>query len=464
MRRTTISALLGSLFLCCILVSGASAQEQETPGASREGPAVVSALQEHRYPLALEDGELSGPGADLLLREAAAVRYLLVGETHGVAEVPGVVAALFRELQDDGYRHLAVEIGPVQAEKIGEVLAGPRPMEAYRSFVGEHWPAVPFYGWREEAELLAAAVDAGGGGDVLWGPDYDILGGRYPLHRLRELAPDSAAKAAADRVIVVADSLLASALESGDLSRVMLFSRPDTVWERLREAYRPEPGSEADGILFQLSATARINEAWTSGRRWLSNQRRAALLKHNFLRQRARAAPGARVLVKTGAYHVMRGRTPTDVLDVGNLLSELSLAEAVGAWGGAEALDGGARRRAETAGSGSFHVVLLGGPGRQRTALDPKGWSVRQVPTFLSREGFWGAPLGEAVYEDRWTLIDLRPLRPLVSGGELADVGPEMERAVFAYDAAVVLAGSTGAALLDVQGTSGASRGGSGKR
>lgn len=464
MRRSTIPALVGSVVLCCAFVSGATAQEQETPGASREGPALVSALQGHRYPLALEDGVLSGTGADLLLREAAAARYLLVGETHGVAEVPGLVAALFRELQDDGYRHLAVEIGPVQADKIGEVLAGPRPMEAYRSFVGEHWPAVPFYGWREEAELLADAVAAGGRGDVLWGLDYDILGGRYPLHRLRELAPDSAAEAAADRAIAAADSLLASALESGDLSRVMLFSQPDTVWTNLRDAYRPAPGSEADRILFQLSATARINQAWTSGRQWLSNQRRAALLKHNFLRQRARAAPGARVLVKTGAYHVMRGRTPTDVLDLGNLLSELSLAESAGAWGGAEAAARGATGEAGPTGSGSFHIVVLGGPGRQRTALDTKGWGVRQVPTFLSQEGFWGAPLGEVAYEDRWTLIDLRPLRPLVSSGELADVGSEMKRVLFAYDAAVVLAGSTAAALLDVQGTGGASAGGGGSR
>ena len=141
-----------------LLTSGPAAALQQDPGVrDTSGAALQEALRAHRHPLALEDGELTGPGADLLVREAGEARYTLVGETHGVAEAPELTAALFRALQPHGYRHLAVEIGPVQADRIGEILAGPRPMQAYRRFLRDHWPAVPFYAWESEAELLAAA-------------------------------------------------------------------------------------------------------------------------------------------------------------------------------------------------------------------------------------------------------------------------------------------------------------------
>lgn len=403
---------------------------------------LLSALEENRHALALEGGELTGPGGPLLLEEAADARYLLVGETHGVAELPGLIAALFRQLQPAGYRHLAVEIGPIQAEKLADVLAGPAPMEGYRRFLDEHWPGVPFFGWREEAGLLAEAVRVAGE-EALWGIDYDILGGRYPLHRLRELAPDAAARAAVDRLIERADSLLARASETGEPSTIMMFSQPAATWDSLRRSFEPAAGSEADRILEQLAATARINEAWTAGERWLSNRRRVALLKHNLLGYRRQAAPDAKVIVKMGGYHLTRGRTPNNTHDVGNLLSELSWAE-----GGPSRGEGAALT---VTGSRSFHVMALGGPGRTRGALDPEGWGVREAPTVLSSEDYWARPLAEAALEDRWTLFDLRPLRPLADAGELGDLPARFEETIFGYDAVLVLVGSTPAGAVEIE-------------
>ena len=424
-----------------LLLGGASATAgQQQPTEPDSAPSLADVLREHRLPLILEGGELSGPGADLLREEAAASRYLLVGETHGVAETPDLIAALFRELRPAGYRHLAVEIGPIQAERIGDLMAGPRPMETVAAFLAEHWPGVPFYGWRSEAELLAEAVRLAGP-EAVWGIDYDILADRYPLHRLRELAPDSTARAAADRAVALADSLLARATAEADPSQVAMFSQPPAVWTSLREAYAPEPGSEADRILEQLEATARINEAWTSGRRWRSNRLRVGLLKQNLLRHLDAAGPDARVIVKMGGFHLMRGRTPNNTFDVGNLLSELSIAQA------ARSGD------APNAGSRSFHVMVFGAPGRERGALDPRDWSVRRVPTVTSNEKHWASGLAGALFDDSSTVIDLRPLRPTADAGEppLYDLPERFEETVFTYDAVVVLHASTPAVAVEVE-------------
>lgn len=415
------------------LAAPVTAQESDTARAGLQ-----AALETHRRPLALEGGRLTGPGAELLLAGAGAARYTLVGETHGVAEAPPLVAALFRALQPEGYRHLAVEIGPVQARRIGDLLVGPRGMERYGGFLREHWPAVPFYVWREEAELLADAVDTVGDASALWGLDYDIMGDRYPLRRLHDLAPGPEARTTADRLLGKADSLLREATTSGDMARMMMFSEPASTWVDLRAAYDPAPGSETDRILTQLEATARINEAWTAGERWTSNRRRVRLLKHNFLRHRSAADPGARVLVKMGGFHLTRGRTPNNTFDLGNLLSELARAE-----------DGPVQSDpAVSAGGRSFHVMVLGGPGRERGALDPETLGVRRAPTVLSSEDHWAHPLGRAAYDDRWTAIDLRPLRPRVDSGELDDVPEGLQDMIFGYDVAVVLVDSTPAELL----------------
>ena len=432
--------VLGAALLVTPLGTPSAVHGQQQTTDADTVATLADVLREHRIPLTLEDDELAGTGAELLLEEAAASRYLVVGETHGVAETPELIGALFRELRPAGYRHLVVEIGPIQAERIGEVLAAPRPMETFAAFLAEHWPGVPFYGWRSEAELLAEAVRLAGPG-ALWGIDYDILADRYPLHRLRELAPDSAARAAADQAIAVADSLLERAMAEADPSQIAMFSQPESTWASLREAYTPEPGSEADRILAQLEATARINEAWTSGRRWRSNRLRVGLLKRNLLRQLAGAGPDARVIVKMGGFHLMRGRTPNNTFDVGNLLSEHSIARAARTGDAPEA------------GSRSFHVLVFGAPGGERGALDPRDWSVRRVPTVTSNEGHWASRLTDALFDESSTVIDLRPLRPMVDAGEapLDDLPERFEETIFAYDAVVVLHGSTPAEAVEVE-------------
>lgn len=455
LRRGAAASLAAAALAVVAAAAPAGASAQQEREGEPETLSLRAALEQNRHALAMEDGRLTGPGAEFLLREAAAARHLLVGETHGVAEAPALVADLFRRLRDDGYRHLAVEIGPVQARRLNQVISGSDPMAGLRAFLGDHWPGVPFYSWREEAELLAAAVDvqegdgraadgaaaaaergAGrpGGGPgaearpgVLWGLDYDVLGDRWPLHRLREIAPDAGARAAADRAVALADSLLRLATEAGDPSGVMMLSGPDSVWRALREAYDPPPGSGADLILEQLEATARINEAWTSGRRLASNRLRVELIKRNFHRHADRAAPGAKVLVKMGAFHTMRGRTPNGTWDIGNHLQELAAAE----------------------GEATFHVAVLGGPDGRKGTLDPRDWGVREAPTVMAG-GDWAEPLAAALLEEGWTVFDLRPLRRLSSAGRLEDLPPRVERIVWGHDALVVIRSSTAASPVEV--------------
>jgi hypothetical protein len=233
---------------------------------------------------AAADGRLSGAGAELLLAAGRDAQFFLIGEEHGVAEIPLVAAGLFRELAPHGYRHLAIETGDLLAGELNRRVLADASGDAFVAFQRDYFPGAPFYRWREDAALLRTAVTAAGGGnDVLWGLDYDIVGDRFALRRLRDIAPSAAARAAAERVLAVADSGLAQALATQNPGLLMMFGGPDDVYAPLREAYAPQPGSEADQIIRLLQETREINGYFGRGQGYQSNYLRAQLNKRRFI-------------------------------------------------------------------------------------------------------------------------------------------------------------------------------------
>src|SRR5687767_14530017 len=86
------------------------------PGIAQD-TLLVRALQQSSASFAMVDGSLRGAGAERLAAAAREHQFILVGEEHGIAEVPAFVAALFETAKPAGYRHLAIEIGPVTGRR-----------------------------------------------------------------------------------------------------------------------------------------------------------------------------------------------------------------------------------------------------------------------------------------------------------------------------------------------------------
>ena len=383
------------------------------------------ALRTNRSTLSLtDDGGLTGPGADLLLAEGERSQFFLVGEEHGIAEVPEVTAALFRALRPAGYRHLAVEIGATTADTLEGLARSPEPIDAFVEFFAAHAPGTAFFTAREDAEMLIDAVRTTGGAEgTIWGLDYDILADRYPLRRLRDLAPNDEARRAVESAIERADRGLARAVEESNPMGSVMFSGPDTVFDALVEAFGPDPDPEAARILHTLTETVRINGHFVAGEGWESNERRARLNKKR-LADRYREAAAAeeappRAVFRFGSYHMMRGRTGTNVYDIGQLAASI----------------------AELNGLESFHLLMVGGPGTLRQQFDPRTFGWMHVPVSSIRSAGL-APLAAELAEG-WTLFDLRPLRPLADADRLGDLDPAFEQMIWAFDAVLVLVGST---------------------
>jgi hypothetical protein len=392
------------------------------PGPVTGQSPLMEALQAQRHVFEMdEEGRLAGPGARLLVDAGREARFFLIGEEHGVAEIPLVTAALYRALAPHGYRHLAIEIGDGLAATLNRVLldGGDEGLIAWQR---DHPPGVPFYAWREDASLLQAVVDdSGGRDDVLWGLDYDIVADRHALARLVELAPDQTARRLAESVRARADSAFEQAMATGNPGLLFMFGGPTDVYAELRAAYSPEAGSEADRLIGLMEETRAINGLFGQGRGYESNLRRARFNKRQFARlfEESRAWSGSppRVMFKFGASHMVRGRSFTDVFDLGTVASEL----------------------ADVLGGESFHVLMAGGDGTLRGMIDPRVFRTVEAPAEMAAAE-WARPFFELADPDRWTMFDLRPLRPLIP--RFGELHPRLVQVLYGFDAFVVLSGS----------------------
>jgi hypothetical protein len=418
--------------LATFLLSFAVASRAQTPAPSPT-PAptfeqrLAARAAENRHAVTFRNGAFSGPGWDLLLAEGRKSRFFLVGEEHGVAETPAVVRELFRALQPDGYRHLAIEISPPLAAVLDELARGADGLQKLSSFYREHPPGVAFFTLKEEAELLVAARAAvAGSTPVLWGLDYEVTADQFLFDRMRRKAPEGPAKAAVQALYESAAAWKTVSTEKNPAAFFSFANAPE-VLDDLRRAW-PNPDPESAQALDVIGETLAINRAFVENHNWESNDRRAQLNRRNFLRhwtEDRALGPAPRVLFKMGASHMLRGRNVTEVFDLGNLASEMAAAE----------------------GSQSFHLLVVGGAGTQHAIFNPMSLAYEPAPVDLVAEEGLSAIAGQALPEG-YTLIDLRPLRPLLSAGRTKTVDPELMRIVHGFDAVLILTGSHPAQML----------------
>lgn len=94
---------LVSLVVAVTLLTASPASAQEGQEAEKKSFSLAEALAEHRLPLALEEGRLTGPGAEWLWSRAADSAVVSLGESHATREIPQVMAAILGSLRPTAF-------------------------------------------------------------------------------------------------------------------------------------------------------------------------------------------------------------------------------------------------------------------------------------------------------------------------------------------------------------------------
>ncbi|HNJ43423.1 MAG TPA: hypothetical protein PKZ53_23255, partial [Acidobacteriota bacterium] len=60
----------------------------------------------------------------------------------------------------------------------------------------------------------------------------------------------------------------------------------------------------------------------------------------------------------------------------------------------------------------------------------------------------WFQPIASVIDADQWTLVDLRPLRPILASGKIKGLHRNLEKVIWGFDLVVVLSKSQPATPL----------------
>lgn len=399
-----------------ILAQGGTVNDAATKHAGKITETAIA----HRHAIRFDGEDFSGPGWTRLLAEGRDAQFFLIGEEHGIAENPKLAAALFSELVESGYSGIVVETSPFMAEKLDFAARGG--LDEIRNLYSEAGGEPAFFGMQEEAEFIArtrAAVATDS--SLFWGVDYEVLSDRQLLRRLTEKDKPAAAQRALERLHAASRASWERYQETRGPQYIFSFAGDPQLVQDLRENW-PDRDREATRILTTLEETLTINRLFMSGQNWPSNQRRADLIRSNFLSNWNAAkfnGQTPKLMVKMGASHLVRGRSYSEAYDLGALLPEIAAVE----------------------GAKAFSILVLPGTGSKTAVFNPAKFSFDPAP---AKDGYAKglAPVLAAALQDEFTLIDLRALRPVLRSGAMR-ADQNLARAVLGFDMLLIMAGST---------------------
>lgn len=413
----------GAMLFALFTATGTAAQNT-VPSTIEEK--LTEAAEAERERLQFDGARFSGPAWNTLVSEGNKAHFFMIGEEHGIAENPKLAAALFTELAGSGYSKLLIEVSPPTSMALDKAATGG--LDGLRQLFSGIGGEPAFFGMKEEAELLVTVREAIADDQAaFWGLDYEVLADPQMLKTLSAKHKPAAALSAMASLQAASEAAWAKYQETRNPQFVFSFSADPALVRAVKEAW-PDRDPETEIILTTMEETLEINRLFVTGRSWQSNARRGALLRNNFIRywqEEKHAGRSPKVMAKFGANHMVRGRNTTETWDLGALLPETAALE----------------------GSTAFSLLVLPGTGAQTAVFDPTRLKYVSAP---AKDGYGKnlEAITSAAFGDAFTLIDLRPIRPLV-GSARSGVHPDLMRIIHGFDMLLVMSGSTPSGELD---------------
>ena len=382
--------------------------------AQAQDTALVRLLRANAYPLTAQGPQLAGSGWEKLRVSIAQSQFVLVGEDHGMAQIPQFTQAVARELQPAAF---ITEIDRYQAANLTRLTASPGLPTAYmKASPG----SLSFFSWGEEYELAqqlraqkARIIGVEQVGLFTLGRFYEELAGRVKNPGARAyLQRESAAYQRHD---------MAEFRSAGH--SYSIFSQRPSALDSLELLTKTE-SPEARRMVQEYLLSHRIYKNEVKGLD--SHQARVNLMKRNLLEALRPLAPQPgqplpKLLFKFGASHMARALSPwSGITDVGNLAQNL----------------------ADVQDARSLHLLVMGKQGTQVGGFNPDDPRKNAVPFDISKETYL-KPFADLTTGPAWQVFDLRPVRRALLNDQLKLTDQMLVALLLGYDYFVLIPTAT---------------------
>ena len=367
---------------------------------------LAETLLRNTYLLDLTDDGFQGDDAlDQIDSAIVGSQFIMVGEQHGIKEVGHFTDRLYTLAQQEGYRHLALEVSPFMAQELEQRIK--RGVDSLINLDKAMPFSIPFYNNRDDVQMLINALE----NPIAdyWGLDQVfIVELRFLFHKLSRIAHSNVSRQLALEYFEKGKSMTEQAMQSGKFKEVLLFNLHPEDFSKLKAAFPKPDNLQAWEIINHIQKSQEIYQAWFEGRGYDNNLIRIELMKQNFYNYYHAATSGGelfpKVLFKFGSFHMGRGLTPVNMFDLGSLVHELSIQNEMHS---VHFLFNAIR-------GSSFNPLQGAQTFDHWDDLDP------HIQYAIEKKGT----------SDSWYLIDLRPIRQL----RLKHTDADLRTRIFAFD------------------------------
>ncbi|MFD2784459.1 hypothetical protein [Hymenobacter rubripertinctus] len=399
-RRAVCAALAG-------LLSG-QAQAQDST--------LTRLVHNYQYNLVQNGTQFSGPGWEKLRQDIQKSTLVLVGEDHGMAQIPVFTQAVAQVLKPKVF---VAEIDRYQARDLTRLSALPGLPTAFEK---QHPMALSFYSWTEEFELAralraqnTALVGVEQVGAATPGRFFTVLAEKVKSKSARAYLRDRAT------VYQLRDR---AGMVSGKYERATMTTLSPAGLDSLRAFTRNE-SPEVRQMVTDFAASSQIyhdNNAGKAG----AHQARLNLMKRNLLTElqpyQKPGEPLPAMLFKFGAAHLGRGRSISgNFYDVGNLAVNL----------------------ADMHDQKTLHIFIIGKQGTQVGGANPDDFSKNVAPYNHDDQDMVKPFVASTTPTGAWQVFDVRPLRRALLQDKLKVATQELAATILGYDYVVIIPETT---------------------
>jgi hypothetical protein len=387
--------------------------------ATAQDDKFAAKLMESRSQLSINDGRMTGNGADVVRSALDNAQYVLIGEDHGTSQIPAFTSAVCAILGPRGFHTMAVEAGPMAAALVQRGIGREDRREQIAASEKKYPDSIAFFNLQEELDMVTnCAQSARGQTFHLWGLDQEFMGSTgMTMARILQTHPQKEASAVAQRMLDENNAAVEKAAKSGNPGELLMMSAPNEEFTRLNELLQKEGNGDAQRLMHGLIESRQIykdNMAAPSD----SNRERALLMKQTFMQNYDLAGKGSqpKVLMKFGDWHLYKGFNPLQNNDIGNFVTEL----------------------ADGQGTKALHIIILPVTGiRLRFAGISRPYAPETFNMLDDADYKFMKPFVDGAGSEGWTVFDLRKLR----GGAISN--PSLQRLVLGYDLLVLIPAAT---------------------